>query len=120
MNVPLLSIGQPTSVRMPGEQVARHPQFPCSRVATRHTEIFVTLPRHVPRCDTANDRCDTRRVFSFLTPELPVEHTVVDRFANMLDADLVGAVDIGNRSRYAQHLVVGPSRQSQLIDALLQ
>src|SRR5262249_28785412 len=51
------------------------------------------------------------------TPELPVEHAVIHRFANMLGQDRLAAIQVCDRSRDSQHFIVRAGREAHLLDA---
>ena len=44
--------------------------------------------------------------------QLSIEAAVVDGFADVVGGDVVGVGEVGDRARYAQHLVVGASGQA--------
>lgn len=54
------------------------------------------------------------------TPKLPVEHAVVDRFADMFDVDHVGAIDVGDGAGDAEDFVVGAGRETEAVNALFE
>lgn len=49
-------------------------------------------------------------VESFLCPQLPIQHPVINRLTQMLRLDRLAIVQVGNRPGHAQDLVVRPSR----------
>ena len=56
-------------------------------------------------------------IFRPSAPKLPVEHAVVDRFADVLRQDVGSAVEVGDRAGDAEDFVVGPGREAHLLDA---
>ena len=47
-------------------------------------------------------------------PKIPIEHPVIDRFADMRRGDLMFILKVGDRSGDAEDLVVGAGREAEL------
>lgn len=54
------------------------------------------------------ESCQTGGLFDVLVEETPVETSVLDRLQEMLLADSVGLVEIGDRPGNLENAVVGP------------
>jgi len=59
----------------------------------------------------------SRRDAATLAPELPVQHAVVDRFADVFGLDFRAAIQVGNRSGDAQDFVMRAGGKPHLLDA---
>ena len=53
---------------------------------------------------------------SELLPQVAVEDTVVNRFVQMMELDVVGGFEVGDRAGQTQDFVVGSSAESHFVD----
>jgi len=81
------------------------------------TEIVIDIPaaQRRQRCLMTDIALSNSKTAS--TPKLPIEHAVVDCFAEVFFANVLAIIHIGDRAGYAQHFVVGTGRESQLLNA---